>query len=357
MRRRPAVVLVVGLAMALTAASCSHDSGPSATTPTGGRATTTASSPGQGPGGFVPSPIRWSGCGADQCATVSVPLDYAQPTGRQVPLAVLRVPASGKRVGALFVNPGGPGGSATEFAASLPAALPKAITERYDLIGVDPRGVGTSAPFSCGADYTALYRVDPMVDTAAQRAALDHHGHGLDASCRQHAGDVLPHVGTRDAARDLDAVRASMGEAQLSYFGGSYGTVIGQVYAELFPSHVKAMVLDGIVDLGRTGLDLATDQAAGFETAFMRFVAHCTSTGTCRNADPVAAVEQVQALAEKPGGIPAPTADRSAGTRRGEPRPRRRPLLREPCGPASTRPSTMPRTATGAAWCLWPTTT
>ena len=219
MQRRPLVLLVVGLALALAASSCSHASHPSSA-PTNG-STTTTTNPGEGPGGFVPTPIRWSDCGADQCATVSVPLDYSQPKGRQVPLSVLRVPASGKRLGALFVNPGGPGGSATKFAAALPAALPKTITDRYDLIGVDPRGVGTSAPFSCGADYTALYRVDPTVDTPAQRAALITTADGLDTSCQQHAGDVLAHVGTRDAARDLDAVRAAMGEAQLSYFGGA----------------------------------------------------------------------------------------------------------------------------------------
>ena len=313
MRRRPVVVLVVGIALALTASSCAHRAGSSSAKPGTGPTSTAPTNPGEGPGGFVPSPIRWSACGPDQCATVMVPLDYAAPKGRQVPLSVLRVPASGPRLGALFVNPGGPGGSATQFAAALPSALPKSISQRYDLVGVDPRGVGDSAPFSCGADYTALYRVDPTVQSPAGRAALITTADALDRSCQQHAGDLLPHVGTRDAARDLDAVRAAMGERQLTYFGGSYGTVIGQVYADLFPTHVKAMVLDGIVDLGRTGLDLATDQAAGFETAFMRFVAHCTSNGTCRNPDPVAAVEQVQALAEKPGGIPAPTANRSAG--------------------------------------------
>jgi pimeloyl-ACP methyl ester carboxylesterase len=173
--------------------------------------------------------------------------------------------------------------------------------------------VGGSLPFDCGADYTALYRVDPTVETPEDRATLITNAKDLDASCQQHAGNVLPHVGTRDDARDIDTVRAAMGDAQLSFFGGSYGTVIGQVYADLFPSHVKAMVLDGIVELGPSGLDLATEQAAGFETALSRFVDHCQSAGGCRNANELAAVEQVQARAEQPGGIPAPQADRSAG--------------------------------------------
>ena len=315
MHRRPVLVVAVALALAVTATSCAHQGrDPLAGTSTTRAAHGSSARAGVGPGGFVPAPIHWTDCGPDQSATVAAPLDYADPGGRKIHLSVLRTPATGARKGALFVNPGGPGGSATEFAAALPGALPRSISEAYDLVGVDPRGVGDSLPFDCGADYTALYRVDPTVETAADRAALISTADGLDRSCQEHAGDVLAHVGTRDDARDLDTVRAAMGEAKLTYFGGSYGTVIGQVYAQLFPSHVGAMVLDGIVDLGRSGLDLAKDQAAGFELAFQRFVAHCTSSpGTCRNADPVAAVEQVQALAERPGGIPAPAANRSAG--------------------------------------------
>ncbi len=129
--------------------------------------------------------------------------------------------------------------------------------------------------------------------------------------CNTKAGDLLAHVGTRDDARDLDTVRAAMGDRQLNFIGASYGTVLGQVYADLFPTHVKGMVLDAVVDLGTSGLDLAVQQAAGFETALARFAKGCAAAG-CRNADPIAAVGQVQALAAKPGGIPARSADRSA---------------------------------------------
>jgi pimeloyl-ACP methyl ester carboxylesterase len=314
MRRRPAVV-AVALSLALVVGSCAgHDSKDAKSN---GSSTSTSAADGTGagagPNGFTPEPIRWHTCGQDDCATVTAPLDYAKPTGETIHLAVLRAPAGGARRGALFVNPGGPGGSATEFAAQLPLILPRSITDHFDIVGVDPRGVGGSAPFDCGVDYTALYRVDPTVETPADRATLVTNAQGLDTSCQQHAGTVLPHVGTRDDARDIDTVRAAMGDPQLSFFGGSYGTVIGQVYADLFPSHVKAMVLDGIVELGPSGLDLATEQAAGFETALTRFVDHCKGAGACRNANELAAVEQVQALAEQPGGIPAPQADRSAG--------------------------------------------
>ncbi|MCU1497300.1 MAG: alpha/beta hydrolase, partial [Acidimicrobiales bacterium] len=309
MRRRPAAV-AAALTLILVAGSCAgHDTKGAQ----GGSSTSTSAvargAGGAGPNGFVPTPIAWKRCGQDDCATVTAPLDYSKPDGATIHLAVLRAAATGPRQGALFVNPGGPGGSATEFAAQLPLILPRSITEHFDIVGVDPRGVGDSAPFDCAADYTALYRVDPTVETPEDRATLVANAKGLDASCQQHAGTVLAHVGTRDDARDIDTVRAAMGDPQLSFFGGSYGTVNGQVYADLFPSHVKAMVLDGIVELGPSGLDLATEQAAGFEVALQRFVDHCTSSGQCRNANPLAAVVQVQALAEQPGGIPARRAD------------------------------------------------
>lgn len=266
-----------------------------------------------GPGGFVPDAIQWEDCGGADCASVQVPLDYAQPDGKAIHVAVLRIPASGERRGALFVNPGGPGGSALQFAAALPGVLPDAIGERFDIVGVEPRGLQGSAHIDCEVDYTELYRIDPTVDSPADRDAMVTSAEEYATACASQAGDLLPHVGTRDDARDIDSVRAAMGDAQLSYFGGSYGTVIGQIYADLFPTRVKAMVLDGIVELGPSGLELALSQSAGFEVALQRFADHCKSSGECANDNPVAAVEQVQALAERPGGIPAPDADRSAG--------------------------------------------
>jgi pimeloyl-ACP methyl ester carboxylesterase len=309
LERRPLVALV---ALALVVGACAHHD-----TARGGGGTGTGPTPSReartGPNGFVPTPIHWRGCGSiDECATVTVPLDYATPHGRTVRLDVLRVPATGRRQGAIFVNPGGPGGSATQFAAELPLILPRSLTEHFDIVGVDPRGVGRSAPFSCGVDYTTVYRTDPHVDTPAEQAALVQTADDVATRCATEAGDVLAHVGTRDGARDLDAVRAAMGEARLDFLGGSYGTVLGQVYADLFPTHVGRMVLDGVVDLGTSGLDLAVQQAAGFETALGRFASSCR-TAACRTPDPIAAVGRVQALSQRPGGIPSHSADRSAG--------------------------------------------
>jgi pimeloyl-ACP methyl ester carboxylesterase len=312
MRRRPTAA---ALALLLVAAGCSgrhHDTTSDTTTPTAAPGVEVGDAR-TGPDGFVPKPISWDDCSGADCASVQVPLDYDQPDGKSIHVAVLRVPASGERRGTLFVNPGGPGGSALEFAAALPGVLPDAISEHFDIVGVEPRGLTGSAHIDCDVDYADLYRIDPTVETPADRDAMVASADDYAAACAAHAGDLLPHVGTRDDARDMDSVRAAIGDAQLSYFGGSYGTVIGQVYAELFPTRVKSMVLDGIVELGPSGLELAASQSAGFEVALQRFADHCKSSGECANDDPIAAVERVQALAEQPGGIPAPGADRSAG--------------------------------------------
>jgi len=310
------VVLVTSLVMAACATPADHSplGAATSTSTTSGRSGTTDTTVGNGPAGFTPEPIRWKQCQQGECATVQVPLDYRQPTGRLIKLAVSRAAATGKRIGALFVNPGGPGASATDFASVLATLLPKEINERFDIVGVDPRGVGGSNPVRCGIDATKLYEVDPTIETADDRAALLQVSKEYVDDCTIKFGDVLPFVGTRDVARDMDSVRAAMGDPKISYLGFSYGTAIGQEYADLFPTHVRAMILDGVLELGPSGLQLAAEQAAGFETALARYAQFCDSGTTCQtHGNAVHAVEQVQALAEQPGGIPAPKAGRPAG--------------------------------------------
>ncbi|MGH9274149.1 MAG: alpha/beta hydrolase [Acidimicrobiales bacterium] len=281
------------------------------TTTTADDTTTTA---GEGPGGFTPDPIEWEDCQFGECATVEVPLDYDDPEGERIELAAARAPATGERIGALFVNPGGPGASATDFAATMAFLLPSEINERFDIVGIDPRGVGGSTPIDCGVEATELYSVDATIEDDADRAALLEVSAEYVDDCGARFGNLLPFVGTRDVARDMDTVRAAMGDEQLSYLGLSFGTAIGQVYAELFPERVRSMILDGVVELGPTGLELAADQAAGFETALARYVEFCDAAEGCETAgNALGAVEQVLALSEQPGGIPAPTADRPLG--------------------------------------------
>ncbi len=307
--------------MSVLASACAHraDSDPRARAASSTTSTTTkapSSNPGTDPGAleYVPDPIAWSRCTYGQCATVRVPLDYRNPTGRTIDLGVARVPAKGTRIGALFVNPGGPGATGQDFAATLATLLPSKITQSFDIIGVDPRGVGKSNPIRCGIDPTKLYGVDYTIDSPEDRTELLDVTKQYIDDCTIQDGDVLPFLGTRDVVRDMDAVRAAMGDAQLSYLGFSYGTVIGQEYAALFPSRVRAMVLDGVVNIGPSGLELAAEQAAGFETALARFVAYCDGGSQCQaSGNEMGVVEQVLALAERAGGIPAPSAGRPAG--------------------------------------------
>ena len=238
------------------------------------------------------------------CATLEVPLDYEDPDGERIEIYAVRAPATGERKGALFTNPGGPGASAAELAEVLPMLLPE-INEHFDIVGVDPRGVGGSTPIACGMSPAELYGVDPTFEDAQDEAAYLEVSEEYVEDCEAKEGDLLPHLGTRDVARDMDAVRAAMGDEQLSYLGYSYGTVIGQVYADMFPDRVRSMVLDGVVELGPTGLESADAQAAGFETALARFAQYCDAAEGCATAgDTLQAVEEVLQLAEEPGGIP-----------------------------------------------------
>lgn len=313
---RRSLVALLALAL-LTAAACAkeaNDNPLAAGATTTEDDSTTSTTAGEGPGGFVPEPIEWEDCALGECARLKVPLDYSSPGGEMIELSVARSPATGDRIGALFVNPGGPGATGTDFAATLAFLLPGEITERYDIVAVDPRGVGGSAPIDCGVPAEELYAVDATIDSPEDRTALLDVSTAYVDDCTIKYGDVLPFVGTRDVARDMDTVRAAMGDAKLSYLGFSYGTAIGQIYADLFPERIDRMILDGVLELGPSGLDLAAEQAGGFETALARYAEYCDSAEGCETAgNALGAVEQVLALAEQPGGIPAPAADRPAG--------------------------------------------
>ncbi|MBX3286598.1 MAG: alpha/beta fold hydrolase, partial [Actinobacteria bacterium] len=245
--------------------------------------TTSTTAAGRSPGGSgtttpghetepAVEPLRWEPCDRFQCAELVVPVDHDEPDGPTLTLSMLRRPASkpDQREGAILVNPGGPGGSAIDLAKALP--LPSRLTDRFDVIGVDPRGVGRSSPLDCRTHLQAMYDADPTMEDDADRAAyLDISQQFVD-ECEQRYADLLPHLGTVDVAKDMDLVRRALGDEQITWLGYSYGTSIGQQYARLFPTHVRAMVIDGVVDTTQTGLEAARDQAAGFDGALDAFV-------------------------------------------------------------------------------------
>lgn len=299
--RRPIVATV--LAALLVLAACSRSdleldraddttttSRPAETSDRNGPITSTA------PSVSVPE-LDWSSCGDDlQCATVAVPLDHDDPAGATIDLFVSRLPAKGDRIGALFFNFGGPGAGAADLIDVF--GIPAAIRARFDIVGMDPRGVGRSTPLDCGIDPATLYTADPTIEDEIDVATLLDISDRYVDDCQRDRGDLLPHVGTRNVARDLDLLRAAMGDEQLSYVGYSYGTSIGQAYAELFPDRVRTMILDGVVDTAPPGIDAATAQARGFEAALARWGAGCDPRTSCTFDDPIAAVDQMLALAE-----------------------------------------------------------
>lgn len=222
----------------------------------------------------VPS-LDWRACSGGDCATVTVPVDHADPDGEQLDIALIRTSTAraGDRIGTLLLNPGGPGGSGIEMARYL--LLPDAITARFDIVGFDPRGVGASEALDCHEHLQAMYDADPTMDGDDDRKAFLAVSQDFVDDCADRHGDLLDHMGTADVARDLDLIRRALGDDELNFLGYSYGTVIGQQYARLFPDRVRTMVLDGLVDPGEDGLDGAVKQALAFEEALDRFIAWC----------------------------------------------------------------------------------
>lgn len=221
------------------------------------------------PAPAVPT-LSWAACPPDspagaaggfECATAEVPLDYRDPTGRTITLALVRRPATGPgaRIGTLFLNPGGPGGTGTVEIPSWVGLLPDGLQQRFDVVSWDPRGVGESTPVQCfdSADAEAAFLGDAAnfpADAASTPAHLDTWAR-FGQACAQRAGDLLPHVHTANTARDLDLLRQAVGDDGLTYIGLSYGTFLGATYANLFPDTVRAVVLDGNVAPGHWTAD------------------------------------------------------------------------------------------------------
>ena len=241
-------------------------------------------------------PPAWAGCErflgdttaipTARCGTVSVPFDYAKPEGAQAQLAVIRVPATAEKIGVLVVNPGGPGASAVDTVAGMGVGLADSeIAKHFDLVGIDPRGVGHSTPeLRCRSDAEFdAYRREPMADySPAGVAHIEQLYSQIVASCTEKMGtDFLAGVGTASAVSDIDVVRAALGENQINYLGFSYGTELGAAYAERYPDRVRAMVLDGAIDPSLDPIARRIRQMAGFQTAFNDYAADCAQSPGC----------------------------------------------------------------------------
>jgi pimeloyl-ACP methyl ester carboxylesterase len=266
----------------------------------------------KGPSGAVPKGLEkfygqeltWEGCQdyatsdydadplsdkAVQCTHLTVPLDYADPSGDSIRIGVLRKPATSTedRIGSLLVNPGGPGVAGLSTAASVAKANDD-LASRFDFIGFDPRGVGSSEPvIECLTDEeTDAERADDSeLDTSAagteqnESQAKDYASKCAERT--EHGKEMLENIGTRDVVKDMDVLRSALGDDKLTYVGYSYGTRIGSAYAEAFPRNVRALVLDGAVDPTQSQIDSTVAQGAGFQKAFDDFVAWCVKRDDC----------------------------------------------------------------------------
>jgi pimeloyl-ACP methyl ester carboxylesterase len=257
-RRRPAATaaLTAGLAVLLSAAACTTSGSSAPARPGPGTGSAQAAN-----GSLIPahSTLRWHTCSGElgqlhvpDCAMLSVPLNYADPRGRHISLALDMIPATAppsQQQGIMLVNPGGPGGSGLTLAVSVAEGISASVAADYDIVGFDPRGVGSSVPaLSCDPSFFSPVRAPYIPASAAAEQALIGRAKAYADDCEQKFGWLLPYMTTEDVARDLDSIRAAFGVSKITYYAFSYGTYIGQVYATLFPSRVRRMVLDSTVD-------------------------------------------------------------------------------------------------------------
>jgi pimeloyl-ACP methyl ester carboxylesterase len=231
--------------------------------------------------------LRWSACGAFQCTDATVPLDWNKPSGATISLALIRKSATGTSHGSLLVNPGGPGASGYDFIRdSLSYAVSPRLQSGYDIVGFDPRGVNRSSAVKCYDNPKQmdafLYDIAPYpVGTDQWIDYQEKSTTEFGKACRSFTGELLGHVDTVSAARDLDVLRAALGDKKLNYLGYSYGTLLGGTYAELFPKKTGRLVFDGAVDPATTEFDVTKTQAIGFESALRAFVADCLAGSKC----------------------------------------------------------------------------
>ena len=279
----------LGLLVVVAAVLAGCGSATSATSTTRPPSTTTSTSL---PAVAPPPPIVWSTCPTHanvQCGTVPVPLDYDHPAAGSIQIAVSRIPATGTDPGGrtLLVNPGGPGESGNQILPIEYPLLPASVRASFDVVSFDPRGTGASDPLQCGTSLAGVTSALPV--PAAPGAPLPGTKvfAGIPPACQAAAPALTPEVDTVATARDMDRIRQALGLSVVSFYGLSYGTVLGTVYASLFPRHLQAMVLDGAVDMYASLATQAAEQAPAAERSVTHLLDACSATPSCPlGADP-----------------------------------------------------------------------
>jgi pimeloyl-ACP methyl ester carboxylesterase len=259
--------------------------------------------------------VSWSGCGDGyQCARFMVPLDWSKPAGQTISIAATRLPASGSKLGSLVINPGGPGVSGISYAQAARQVFGTSILRNYDIVGFDPRGIGQSDPVAClpNSQLDQYTSEDSTPDTPSELAESVSEVKRFAAACEKNTGPLLEHVDTISAAKDMDVLRAVLGQSTLTYQGASYGTYLGAWYAELFPWRVGRMVLDGAVDPSISAQAYVDGQAAGFYNTLTAYVKDCQTQSSCPLHGSLAqAVAQVGTMVQRDDTNPLRTDDSS----------------------------------------------
>jgi pimeloyl-ACP methyl ester carboxylesterase len=244
---------------------------------------------------FYTQHLAWKPCGGLYCAMLTVPIDYTHPSAGAIQLAVSReLTTRTPNLGEVVVNPGGPGASGIQFLDGAAGFVRTQLGNEFDVVSFDPRGVGASAPIRCLSsaqlDQWVAFEADPGSPSSVTQQ--DQLAKGFAAGCKAKSGALLGHVSTVDTARDLDVLRAALGETKLTYMGFSYGTFLGAIYAQLFPQNVRALVLDGALDPAASAVELDQVQAQGFEVALKSWIASCVPSSKCPLGTSAAAAEQ-----------------------------------------------------------------
>ncbi|MGV9663953.1 alpha/beta hydrolase [Nocardia niigatensis] len=304
-------VVLLMTALAMTAAACTNtvDGKPTSSTPVGMDS-------------FYNQTLSWGSCAEyseddmpknAECTRVTVPVDYADPNGATAKIAISRVRATGNKIGSLLLNPGGPGVTGLNMVTLGDSTK---LADRFDRIGFDPRGIGASQPaIKCmTAAEDDAQRAEPNKDNSpAGITAAETENKDFANKCVQRTGkDFLAHVGTREVVQDMDVIRAALGDAKLTYLGYSYGTRLGYAYAEKFPDHVRALVLDGALDPEQDPVKESVAQAASFQKAFDAYAADCAAkekTNCPLGDDPGQATKKFRSLVDPLWDKPVPTQD------------------------------------------------
>lgn len=254
--------------------------------------------------------VDWAPCDEDieglperlLCGTLSVPVDWSRPHGPRLDLALAKLPAADpdRRIGSLFVNPGGPGGSGVNMVYFAEESFSAELVGRFDIVSFDPRGQARSNPVLCDSDDVAAQAALLFPQNAREYAELRKVNRALAQSCRELTGPLVGHVDTASVVRDMDAVRAAIGEHKISYYGVSYGTMIGQQYAELFPKRLRALVLDSNMDHNQDIWSYQKNETLAMEGSFRQFADWCARTPDCvlHDVDVPAYFDDLYALAE-----------------------------------------------------------